>query len=137
VGSIVRFGEMPLILKRLSEPLTATKGQLILESFTFDDGTNLKSGLACALKDGFSRLVPREFGFNTKVHRCCMILTDGFVPTSEDARASFQAVLKAAEGGGSRPKISMLGLTDDHSRTMVDQLYAGMHFLTGGKEVRR
>jgi hypothetical protein len=36
----------------------------------------------------------------------------------------------------SRVKICMLGLTDDHSRTMLEQLYAGMHFLTGGVEVR-
>ncbi len=133
----MRFGETSLILKKVYEPVTATLGQRILEGFTFDDGTNLKMGLAFALKEGFARLVPRDFGPNTEVHRCCMVMTDGFVATSVDARASFQAVLKAAEVEGSRAKICMLGLTDDHSRTMLDQLYAGMHFLTGGKEVRR
>ncbi len=133
--SVVRFGQGQVSLKKLDAPLTNEEGEKVLEGFSFDEGTDLRSGIDYALRNGFSRTVNRDFP-DTVVHRCIMVMTDGFVATSEDARRSYQAVLKAATDRGERARICMLGIMDTHSEAIKDEILAGMDLITSGT-VRR
>jgi hypothetical protein len=131
--SIIRFGETPLVLKKIDKPLTPEAGQTIMEGFSFDEGTNLLTGMRHALQHGFTRKVPRDFSPGTVVHRCVLAMTDGFVPTNDAARAEYRAMLSAANPDkGNAINICMLTLADDDSRSMIDAIMAGMHMLTGG-----
>ncbi len=134
--SIIRFGETPLVLKKIDTPLTLETGQVILEGFSFDEGTNVLGGVRHALQHGFTRTPPRVFSPDTVVHRCVLTLTDGFVPANELARREYQAMLSVTSPGNDI-SICMLALTDDDTRSMTETIMASMHMLTGGRAVRR
>ncbi len=133
--SIIRFGETPLVLKKIDKPLTLEAGQTIMEGFSFDEGTNLLTGMRHALQHGFTRKVPRDFSTDTVVHRCVLAMTDGFVPTNDAACAEYRTMLSAVNPGNAI-NICMLTLADDDSRSTIDSIMAGMHMLTGGNAVR-
>jgi hypothetical protein len=133
--SIIRFGETPLVLKKIDTPLTHETGQTIMEGFSFDEGTNLLAGVRHGLQHGFDRAVPRSFSPDTVVHRCVLTMTDGFVPTNDAARIEYRTMLTAANPGNAI-NVCMLTLADDDSRSMIETIMAGMHFLTGGRAVR-
>ncbi len=128
--SVVKFGQQQSLVKKLNDPLTDKQGEMILESFSFDEGTDLQPAMAFALQHGFTRSGPAVQ--DATVHRCVMVMTDGFVVTSEDARRAYQSILKSARSpSGEAPVICMLGLVSETTRSMKDSLWAGLHFLTG------
>ena len=130
--SVIKFGERADLLKYLSDPATDKMGQMVLEAFSFDEGTNLHSGVRGALEKGFISNVPRSQIPGTVVHRCVIVMTDGIVGTHETDRAAYAAAFTAAaQQHKVRPSFCILGIMDEATAAMETEIRAGMHFLSG------
>jgi len=86
--SVVRFGgrNSQRVLKDIDEPMGEDKGEQILESFTFNEGTYPADGLLFAVEHGFKRrdqdrdLSPLS---PVQVHRAVIMITDGISGQSD------------------------------------------------------
>jgi hypothetical protein len=129
--SVILFGKSQKRLKQLDEPLDALRGQAIIESLTFDEGTQLRSAVKAAMSLGFQRR--KALSSSAIVARSIIILSDGFVETAGDEGTKYAQMLTAgAESLGGKLNMCFLGLLEKFAIPKKAEILEGMNFLTGG-----
>jgi hypothetical protein len=131
--SVIRFGKAQKRLKQLDEAVDSLRGQVIIESLTFDEGTQLRSAVKAAMQLGFQRRKPLPAG--SIVSRSVIIMSDGFVETAGDEGQRYSEIL--AEGAaalGGMVRMCFCGLLEKFAVSRRAEILEGMNFLTGGTQ---